>query len=97
MTLTEKLDEFPPFICWAVAKVRPRHRTLTRIASRTSWVGVKVGLVDKFFQACKVNPNHLAKYKRFLAEHKDLSHLTEQQRTAFKRCCARLALSKAKA
>jgi hypothetical protein len=93
-SLTNKLDRFPPFLAYAVAKVRPRNRTLTRIGQKLSWAGVRVGQVDEFLNACKVSLHELHKHRKFLQKHKGLDHLTEPQRKAFKRACAKLLLVK---
>lgn len=68
MTLTEKLDRLPPFICRILAKSNGRlmttpelmkrtgfgHVKLERISKQTSWAKISVQDVDLFLDACGI-------------------------------------------
>lgn len=96
MTLLQKLDKFPPFVCRIVAlKNNGRAAMSTRdiarasglspasisyISQMTSWAHITLETMDRFTQACGVNHLNLTKQLAYL-RRSPMSHLRRADKT----------------
>lgn len=80
MTLLQKLDRIPPFLCIAIGTGRKRGlsmmalandagiplRTLERISSKTSWSNIRPDLIDRIACRCSVDLIDVGPTMRYL-------------------------------
>lgn len=113
-SLLERLDKLPPFVVYALARKHGRtpmdfntllkasnltERTFSRIASRSTWKGVKIEQVDAFCSACRIDPfsakKHLAFLSRSMARNRPLPHLPIRRLRTFAAQCQKWKESQA--
>lgn len=87
--MLDHLDNLPPFLCVALARVGYRRKTLREIATesglsyrkverigrRLSWSSVKVGDAHAFAKACGVDLICQAKAREYLARQRDQKYI----------------------
>lgn len=115
-TLLDRLEKIPPFVVYALARKRGHKsidfntimakssltgRTLSRIANRTTWRGLKIEQIDAFCTACRVDPfaakKHLAFLNRSMTSDKPLPHLPVRRLRIFAAKCRKWKEAQAKA